>query len=96
MAACVAEAKDAVVAETRERESGRQPHAGDEFGWQNHTYPPGSPPSLRALRSLARVESDYIQYVLAIHAGNVSATARTLGIHRRSLQRKLQKVPPLR
>lgn len=34
-----------------------------------------------------------IQRVLAEHEGNISATARALGMHRRTLQRKLQKRP---
>ncbi|MEL7238119.1 MAG: response regulator [Planctomycetota bacterium] len=45
--------------------------------------------------SLARVEWDYIHRVLADCDGNISQAARKLGIHRRSLQRKLQKLPPL-
>ena len=45
--------------------------------------------------SLARVEWDYIHRVLADCGGNISQAARKLGIHRRSLQRKLQKLPPL-
>lgn len=46
--------------------------------------------------SLARVEWEHIQRVLADCAGNVSEAARRLGVHRRSLQRKLQKYPPRR
>ncbi len=46
--------------------------------------------------SLARTEWEHIQRVLADCGGNVSETARRLGIHRRSLQRKLQKYPPPR
>jgi two-component system response regulator RegA len=46
--------------------------------------------------SLARVEWEHIQRVLADCGGNVSQAARTLGIHRRSLQRKLAKYPVLR
>ena len=46
--------------------------------------------------SLARTEWEHIQRVLADCGGNVSETARRLGIHRRSLQRKLQKYPPAR
>jgi two-component system response regulator RegA len=42
---------------------------------------------------LARVEWEHIQRVLADCAGNVSQAARVLGIHRRSLQRKLSKYP---
>ena len=48
-----------------------------------------------ATPSLARVEWDYIHRVLADCGGNISQAARKLGIHRRSLQRKLQKLPPL-
>ena len=44
--------------------------------------------------SLARVEWEHIQRVLADCGGNVSQAARLLGMHRRSLQRKLSKYPP--
>ena|SRR5215472_13634895 len=43
--------------------------------------------------SLARVEWEHINRVLADCGGNVSHAARLLGIHRRSLQRKLSKDP---
>ncbi|MES2824061.1 MAG: response regulator [Pseudomonadota bacterium] len=43
--------------------------------------------------SLDRVEWEHIQKILQDHQGNVSAAARTLGMHRRTLQRKLQKRP---
>jgi len=43
--------------------------------------------------SVDRVEWEHIQRVLAEHAGNVSATARALRMHRRTLQRKLAKRP---
>ncbi len=42
---------------------------------------------------LARVEWEHIQRVLADCDGNMSQAARLLGIHRRSLQRKLSKYP---
>ena len=45
--------------------------------------------------SLARVEWEHIQRVLADCEGNISRAARLLGMHRRSLQRKLNKYPPL-
>ena len=48
-----------------------------------------------ALRSLARVEWEYIRRTLDACEGNVSEAARCLRIHRRSLQRKLLKRPPL-
>lgn len=43
--------------------------------------------------SLARVEWEHIQRVLTDCDGNISEAARRLGIHRRSLQRKLAKYP---
>jgi len=43
--------------------------------------------------SLARVEWEHIQRILGDCGGNVSQAARVLGIHRRSLQRKLAKRP---
>lgn len=43
--------------------------------------------------SLARVEWEHIQRVMADCDGNLSMAARRLGLHRRSLQRKLAKHP---
>ncbi|MCV6613459.1 MAG: response regulator transcription factor [Cellvibrionaceae bacterium] len=43
--------------------------------------------------SVNRLEWEHIQRVLKQHDGNISATARALGMHRRTLQRKLQKRP---
>jgi two-component system, response regulator RegA len=44
--------------------------------------------------SLARAEWEHINRVLTDCGENVSEAARRLGIHRRSLQRKLQRYPP--
>ncbi len=41
-----------------------------------------------------RLEWEHIQRVLAEHQGNITATADALGMHRRTLQRKLGKRPP--
>lgn len=46
--------------------------------------------------SLARVEWEHINRVLADCGGNISHAARLLGIHRRSLQRKLTRYPSSR
>ena len=43
--------------------------------------------------SIDRLEWEHIQRVLAEHHQNISATARALGMHRRTLQRKLGKKP---
>lgn len=44
--------------------------------------------------TLARVEWEHINRVLADCDGNVTKAAQRLGLHRRSLQRKLLKYPP--
>jgi len=51
-----------------------------------------SPPT--SVPSLARVEWEHIQRVLSDCNGNITQAAKLLGIHRRSLQRKLSKYPP--
>lgn len=43
--------------------------------------------------SVRRLEWEHIQKVLADCDGNISAAARALGMHRRTLQRKLRKRP---
>lgn len=40
--------------------------------------------------SLAEVEAEYVQRVLSECEGNVTQSAKVLGVHRRSLQRKLR------
>ena len=44
--------------------------------------------------SLARAEWEHINRVLTDCGGNISAAAKRLNIHRRTLQRKLEKFPP--
>jgi two-component system response regulator RegA len=53
-------------------------------------------PASEDLLSVDRLEWEYIQRVLAEKQGNVSATARALHMHRRTLQRKLNKHPTQR
>jgi two-component system response regulator RegA len=43
--------------------------------------------------SISRLEWEHIQRVLQENRGNISATARALNMHRRTLQRKLTKHP---
>ena len=59
-------------------------------GQQRRLSPPGEP------LSLARAEWEHINHVLVSVSGNISEAARRLGLHRRSLQRKLAKYPPIR
>ena len=51
-------------------------------------------PSIGDLPSLARLEWEHIQRVLHDCHGNISHAAEALGIDRRTLQRKLAKMPP--
>lgn len=59
-----------------------QQHAGDS-----------QTPISNTPMSVNRLEWEHIHKVLAEHEGNISATARALGMHRRTLQRKLAKHP---
>ncbi len=43
--------------------------------------------------SIERLEWEHIQKILKDNDGNISATARAMGMHRRTLQRKLSKKP---
>jgi two-component system response regulator RegA len=52
-----------------------------------------APEASAGVPSLARVEWEHIQRVLNDCDGNISQAARLLGLHRRSLQRKLSKDP---
>ena len=55
----------------------------------NFDMAPGSQPL-----SVERLEWEHIQRVLADLKGNISAAARAMNMHRRTLQRKLGKNPP--
>ncbi|WP_372964828.1 response regulator transcription factor [Marinobacter sp.] len=58
----------------------------------NGFAPLEAPPELRPEPpSVEEMEWEHIQRVLNEHDGNISATARALNMHRRTLQRKLQK-----
>ena len=50
-------------------------------------------PQSTQVMSPERLEWEHIQTVLARNNGNISETARQLNMHRRTLQRKLQKKP---
>lgn len=43
--------------------------------------------------TLSQQEHEYIEYILAKNDGNITKTAKALGLHRQSLQRKLKKRP---
>ena len=53
-------------------------------------------PTSDDLLSVERLEWEYIQRVLAEQGGNISGTARALKMHRKTLQRKLNKHPAAR
>ena len=52
-------------------------------------------PSKKKPMSFKRFEWEFINTVLANKKGNISATARELGLDRRTLQRKLKKYPSI-
>lgn len=56
--------------------------------------PSPAAPEPVVMTPLARIEWEHMQQALAETGGNISAAARLLGMHRRSLQRKLGKRPP--
>ena len=63
--------------------------------FQRGDAPPLEAPVLdHHVPSLARAEWEHINRVLSDCNGNISEAARRLRLHRRSLQRKLQKYPP--
>jgi len=70
---------DAIVAALLEAQ--HAPGAHDEVAL------PHAPPPLK------RLEWEHIHRVLTECEGNISETARRLGLHRRTLQRKLAKYP---
>ena len=53
-----------------------------------------TPPPTGEVPSLDRHEWEYLNRILADCSGNISEAARRLKMHRRTLQRKLQKHPP--
>ncbi|MHC9509703.1 response regulator transcription factor [Kangiella sp. M94] len=66
-------------------ESAQQRYAIQEGG--------GNDTQAQDVLSVERLQWEHIQVVLAQNQGNISATARALGMHRRTLQRKLSKKP---
>ena len=62
--------------------------------FERATRPPAeATPVEHSVPSLARAEWEHINRVLSDCGGNISQAARLLGLHRRSLQRKLSKYP---
>lgn len=59
---------------------------------QNSAAPPDHESDASRM-SLKRLQWEHIQSVLQEHGGNISAAARALGLHRRTLQRRLGKRP---
>jgi two-component system response regulator RegA len=73
-----------------------KPADADEIlaAFDRATKAPSDPvPIDHEVASLARAEWEHIHRVLTDCGGNISHAARLLGIHRRSLQRKLSKYP---
>lgn len=62
--------------------------------WRGSASVNSPPETAHEVPSLARAEWEHIHRVLSDCGGNISEAARRLGIHRRSLQRKLRKRAP--
>ncbi len=62
--------------------------------WRRNDEPASQPDAVEVLPSPERIQWDYIQLVLRDCNGNISLAARRLHMHRRTLQRKLAKLPP--
>ncbi len=73
-----------------------KPASGDQVldALRGHAANASPRPAASDLPSLARLEWEHIQRVLSECQGNISHTAEALGIDRRTLQRKLAKMPP--
>lgn len=90
---------DAILAALREDEdaaiapgpAGATPAALQADAAHESSADHASPPS--HMTPLHRLEWEHIQQALTETQGNLSAAARLLGMHRRSLQRKLKKRP---
>jgi ActR/RegA family two-component response regulator len=63
--------------------------------WPQHSGQLEPSPTMKIQKSrpipLDELVREHIQRVLAEYEGNISAAARALGMHRRTLQRKLRK-----
>lgn len=64
------------------------------FGEESCADEPAASTEESEVMSMERLEWEHIQRVLNEQKGNISATARILNMHRRTLQRKLQKYAP--
>lgn len=71
-----------------------KPANADQILAAFHPETPEERPADSETPSLAQVEWEHIHRVLSDCGGNISEAARRLGVHRRSLQRKLAKFPP--
>jgi two-component system response regulator RegA len=72
-----------------------KPANADEIVAAFSHAPDSKAPLMSHPTQIGNLEWEHIQSVLREHDGNISATARALNMHRRTLQRKLAK-PPLR
>jgi two-component system response regulator RegA len=65
-----------------------------QLHWRRSDEPASRPDGVEVLPSPERIQWDYIQLVLRDCNDNISLAARRLHMHRRTLQRKLAKLPP--
>lgn len=70
-----------------------KPANADEIVAAFHHAPDSNKPLQTNRLPIENLEWEHIQQTLLEHEGNISASARALGMHRRTLQRKLTKPP---
>jgi two-component system response regulator RegA len=73
-----------------------KPANADEIVAAFDHAPDSNAPVKAKLPQIENLEWEYIQRVLREHDDNISATARALNMHRRTLQRKLAKPPQIK
>ena len=73
-----------------------KPADADQIAAALHGNNTNPAPTRATVPTLDRLEWEHIQRILTDTGGNISESARLLGIDRRSLQRKLAKFPPAR
>ena len=66
---------------------GAEERTGSQFAWN-----PGDDFATAKKKLIDRFERAILSQALAAHGGNISQAARSLGLHRQSLQQKLQEL----
>lgn len=84
---------DVLAAVSLNKEPCAQSNTASPIAHHQQTLSLNNQANTATIVSTQRLEWEHIQRVLLKNAGNISAAARELNMHRRTLQRKLQKYP---